>query len=318
MNDAAWTAPPAALPLRSVLAITDLSKAGTNAAWRAGIVARDRKLPLHILSLQSTRGNAPGTQAVLDKLAHELRDRLLITVSAQAVRGDLLREGAQAAREAGLLVIAPPRAHPLSDWVLGTRAERLARRARTPVLVVRRPAFTSYRKVIVPVALESESSGLIAAARALSRDPGMKVLHVLPIDHEDAMRLADVPERTIHSERQRAAQQARGALLELIATAGAHEDGAVPAICFGHAPTRVLEKERATGAELLVLGQRSRRSLVDLLPGGVARPSCGQRVPTCSSCRSGDPPVCGAAPLRDPWTACRGWIRMHCPPPRSR
>jgi len=271
MNDAAGTAPAAALPLRSVLVITDLSKAGTHAAWRAGIVARDRKLPLHILSLHSAHRSAPATSAVLDKLARELRDRLLITVSAQAVRGDLLREGARAAREAGLLVIAAPRAHSLSDWLLGSRAERLARRARTPVLVVRRPALTSYRNVIVPVALESESWGLIAAAGTLSRDPRMKVLHVLSTDHEDVMRLADVPERTIESERQRAAQRARGALLELIATAGAHEDGAVPAICFGHAPTRVLENERATGAELVVLGQRPHRSLVDLLPGGVAR-----------------------------------------------
>lgn len=271
MNDAAWAAPPAALPLRSVVVMTDLSKAGTNAVWRAGIVARDRKLPLRILSLPSARGSAPGTSAVLDKLSRELRDRLLITVSVQAVSGDLLREGAKAAREAGMLVIAAPRGRPLSDWLLGTLAERLARHARTPVLVVRRPALASYRNVIVPVTLGSESLGLLAAAGALSRDPRMKVLHVLSTDHEDAMRLADVPERTIHSERQRSAQRARGALLELIASAAAHEDCAVPAICFGHAPARVLEQERATGAELLVLGQRPRRSPVDLLPGGVAR-----------------------------------------------
>lgn len=269
-NDAAWAAPAAVLPLRSVVVMTDLSKAGTHAAWRAGIVARDRKLPLHILGLSSVRGNADGTQAELDKLARALRDRLLIPVSAQAVRGDLLREGAQAAREAELLVIAAPRSRPLVDWLLGTSAERLARR-RTPVLVVRRPAFTSYRRVVVPVALEGASWSQVAAARALSRDPAMKVLNVLPTDHEDAMRLADVPERTILSERQRAAQKARGALLELIAAAGAHDDCAEPAISFGHAPTRVLEQERASGADLLVLGQRPRRSLVDLLPGGVAR-----------------------------------------------
>jgi len=271
INSAARMAPQAALPLRGVLAITDLSKGATNAVWRAGLVARDRKMPLHILSLESASATTRRSQAVLDKLARELRERLLVDVSAQALRGSLLREGVRAARQAALLVIAAPREHLLRDWLLGTRAQQLAQRARIPVLMVRRFAVSSYRKVIVPVALESGAWSAIAAARALSRDPAMKVLHVLSTEHEDAMRLADVREITIHRERQKAADRTREALLELIATAGAHEDCAMPIVSFGHAATRVLEHERTTGADLIVLGQRPRRSLLDLLPGSVAR-----------------------------------------------
>lgn len=260
-----------ALQPRSVLAITDLSAAGTNAAWRAALVARDRGVPLDLLSLQQRPAAVPEALAALQDLARELRERLHIAVSAQAMAGELQREGAQAAMDAGLLVIAAGRGNLLGDWILGTRAERLVRRCRTPVLVVRRPAFTSYRNVVVPVELRAEAGTLIAAARALSRDPQMKVLHIVGTAHEEAMRLADVPEKVIHAQRQTTAERARRTLAELIAATGAHEDGAVPVVSFGHAPTSVLEDELARGAELLVVGKRPRPALADLLVGGVAQ-----------------------------------------------
>lgn len=260
-----------ALRPRSVLAITDLSAAGTNAAWRAALVARDRGVPLHLLNLQARPAAVPEALAALQELARELRERLHIATSAQAMAGELQREGAQAAGDADLLVIAAGRGNLLGDWILGTRAERLLRRCRTPVLVVRRPAFTSYRSVVVTVELRAEAGSLIAAARALSRDPRMKVLHVLGTAHEEVMRLADVPEKVIHAQRREAAEHARRALADLIAATGAHEDGAVPVVSFGHAPTSVLEDALARAAELLVLGKRPRPALADLLVGGVAQ-----------------------------------------------
>lgn len=260
-----------ALQPRSVLALTDFSPAGTNATWRAGLVARDRGVPLHLLNLQARSAAVPQADAALQDLARELRDRLHITVSAEAMAGELLREGAQAAADAGLLVIAAGGGNLLGDWILGTRTERLVRRCRTPVLVVRRPAFTSYRSVVVTVELRAEDSRLVAAARALSRDPQMKVLHILGTAHEEAMRLADVPGKVIQAQRQKAAERARRALADLIAPTGAQADGAVPVVSFGHAPTRVLEDDVAGAAELLVLGKRPRPALVDLVVGGVAQ-----------------------------------------------
>lgn len=260
-----------ALQPRSVLAIIDLCAAGTNAAWRAALVARDRGVPLHLLSLQASPAAVPEALAALQELARELRERLHISASAQAMAGELLRDGAQAAADAGLLVIAAGRGNLLGDWILGTRAERLVRRCSTPVLVVRRPAFTSYRNVVVSVELKAEAGSLIAAARALSRDPQMKVLHILATAHEEAMRLADVPPKVIHAQRQTTAERTRRALAELIAATGAHEDGAVPVVSFGHAPSSVLEDDLARNAELLVVGKRPRPVLADLLVGGVTQ-----------------------------------------------
>jgi nucleotide-binding universal stress UspA family protein len=252
-----------------VLAITDLSNNGTNAAWRAALVARDRGLPLRIVTVRS--GGLAQAQATLRALARELRERLHVTVAATAIHGRLLREGAAAARAAALVVLAAPGSNRLADWLLGTPAERLLRRSGTPVLLVRRTAYTSYRNVVVPVELRPESGALIAAGTSLSRDPRMKVFHVLDTDHEGTLRLADVPETVIRSTREKAVERARQALVDLIEAEGAHHDGAVPAIAFGNAPARVLEKEAMASADLLVLGKRRRRALPDFFRRGVAR-----------------------------------------------
>ena len=60
-------------------------------------------------------------------------------------------------------------------------------------------------------------------------------------------------------------------LRELIKASGAHKLGAVAAVAFGHAARCVLANERATGAELVVIGKRQRGLLADFILGGVTQ-----------------------------------------------
>ena len=66
-------------------------------------------------------------------------------------------------------------------------------------------------------------------------------------------------------------QRAHSALKELISSSGAKELGAVSAVAFGHAGNCVLTRERATGAELLVIGKRRRGLLANFILGGVTQ-----------------------------------------------
>jgi nucleotide-binding universal stress UspA family protein len=185
-----------------------------------------------------------------------------------------------ASRSAGLLVIGPRRSNPLREWISGTQAERLIRLCRIPTLVVKRPAtpgrnavFASgaepgcYGRVLVSVDLRPEAVDLIKAAMSFSRDPKTQIFHALSAGSNHRARAS---ESTING-RVTGMQKAQSALKELISSAGAQEFGAVSAVAFGHAADCVLARERATGAELVVIGKRRRGLLADFILGSVTQ-----------------------------------------------
>lgn len=250
-----------------VVALLDASPASVNAAWRAALVARDRRLALHLVALQGQRD--PGALAAAETLARELREHLGVRAVAHAPVPGGGQEHPCLCPGAALLVTAAPQGAGLSTWLARRRALHWLRAHQLPVLLVRQPAAGSYRSVVAAVPLDAGARAIVAAAHALSRDPRMKVLHVLDTAHEETMRLADVPERVVQAQRERAALQAGALVSDVIAAAGAQRDGAVPSIGFGDPALRVLEQEVTYGADLLVLGKRPRPALVDALRGGV-------------------------------------------------
>lgn len=155
--------------LKRVLVLCDLSLASTNAAWRAGLLARDHGAWLRILHVGRQASRVRQAQAALDALAWELQERLRIAVLAQSVRGDLGREAVAAAGEADLLVVRTAQAHPLRDWLAGFHPERLAQACQVPTLVVRRPASVGYRRVLASVDYDGEAAARVAAGTAMTR-----------------------------------------------------------------------------------------------------------------------------------------------------
>ena len=256
---------------RCVLAVTDLGPAGTNAAWRAALVARDRGVPLHLLCVQPDERALAAVQTTVQDLAGKLQQRLHVATTFACMTGGLQERIAEQAHRAGLLVLPWARGNLLVDAVIGSPAERMYRSLFMPMLVVRRPAFTSYRRVLVPVKLDADAVALIAAARSVSRDPRMRVFHVLDTSQEGSLRLADASERALRLQRHRRSRTAYTVLNELITRSGAHEQGASALISFGHVPARVLEIARAGSAQLIVVGKERRSLLAELFFGGVTQ-----------------------------------------------
>ena len=268
------------LPSHEVLVITDLAPASTNALWRAALIAREQGASLRLLHVGGERRRMTQTNEALEEISKEIHARLGIALNAEVVEGDLLLPKAiSAARSAGLLVIGPRRSNPLREWIAGTQAERLIRLCRIPTLVVKRPAAFGrnaalggtaepgrYGRVLVSVDLRPEAVDLIAAAMGFSRDPQTQIFHALGAgsDHGATATDASRPSDT-------AMQRAHSTLRELIRSSGAQKLGAVSAIAFGHAANCVLARERATGAELVVIGKRRRGLLADFILGGVTQ-----------------------------------------------
>jgi nucleotide-binding universal stress UspA family protein len=268
----------ASFPLHEVLVISDPSPASTNAVWRAALIAREQGASLRLLHVAGQREPAEQVHAALTAVGEQVRARLGIELNAEIVEGDLLAKAVVAARAAGLLVIGPRRVNPLREWVAGTQAERLIRLCRIPTLVVKRPATPGrnaalgsvepgrYGRVLVSVDLRPEAADLIAAAMHFSRDPQMHIFHALGAgaNHRSAAASSAKSGAT-------AMERAQSALRELVGFSGAHTLGAVPAVAFGRAAQCVLARERATGAELVVIGKRRRGLLADFILGGVTQ-----------------------------------------------
>lgn len=250
-----------------VLVLCDFSPAAINAAWRGALAARDQGARLRLLHVRR-HAEVSDAQRRLQQLAADLHERIAIPVVPCAVAGDPLEEVVRAARDASLLVLGARRGNLLREFILGTQAERLLRLCRVPVLVVKRPATASYRRVLVPVDLGPASDGVIAAAARFSRDPRMEVLHALSMRDQAALRMADVPEEILRRQRNLAADAATGRLEASIAQAGA---AARAAVTFGDAAASVIARERAMRAELVVVGKRRRGLLADFFLGSVTQ-----------------------------------------------
>jgi len=269
----------ASFPLHEVLVISDPSPASTNAIWRAALIAREQGASLRLLHVAGRREPAEQVHAALTAIGQQVHARLGIELNPEVVEGDLLAKAVAAARAAGLLVIGPRRANPLREWIAGTQAERLIRLCRIPTLVVKRPATPGrnaalgtaepgrYGRVLVSVDLRPEAADLIAAAMHFSRDPRMHIFHALGAGPNHRSGTAGTSARGGAT----AMERAQSALRELVGFSGAHKLGAVPAVAFGRAAQCVLARERATGAELVVIGKRRRGLLADFILGGVTQ-----------------------------------------------
>lgn len=274
------TGAPAHLPPRRILAVADRTPAARNAIWRAALLARECGASLHVMHAVRDARDAAAARVALDALCATLRERLGIAAEVEVAQGDLLREATRAAREADLLVLASRPGNSLRERVSGAPLERLVRLIRIPALVVKRPAAPPrgasladaglpgrYARVLVSVDLGRDAAGVIAAAGPFSRDPAMEVFHAVGARKEPARDTgveAARPEGT-------AVERARAGLRAAIAAAGEPGRGASAHVGFGRAASCLLGRQRAIGAELVVIGKRQRGLFADYFLGGITQ-----------------------------------------------
>jgi nucleotide-binding universal stress UspA family protein len=259
------------VPPRNLLVLHDLTSQATHAAWRAALIARDHGAGLCLLHAAGEADGIDTARRALEHLAADLRDQLGVRADVRVVQGDPISAAVQAGSRAGLVVLGARRANVLREWLFGTPAERLIRLCGGPVLVVKAPATSSYRRVLVPVDLGPAAAPAIQAAAGLSRSTRIEVFHSLAVRDEVTMRAADVPEDEVRKYRARSADRVRTRIHELIGTVPGAGESAVPSLGFGHASSMVLAKEQAMRADLVVIGKRRRGLLADFFLGSVTQ-----------------------------------------------
>lgn len=156
---------------KRILLVGDGSAASENAAWRAGLLAREHGAWLRILHVGRWHENAQAARLQLDALAWRLQERLQVAVIAQSLRGGLRRELTAAGAD---LVVTHPSQHPMRDRITGLHPASLVAGCDVPVLVVRKAAVMSYQRMLACVREDAQADRCLAAAARMA-DAGLWV-----------------------------------------------------------------------------------------------------------------------------------------------
>ena len=263
-----------------IVAATDFSEDAGNAVRRAALLSSRLGAALQLLhvvsrpSLDALREWVPPDRAerlVEDagRLLEEAAAAAGAPAKARLAVGEVVEEILAACARASMLVVGARGLNPLRDAILGTTAERVAARCPVPMLVVRAAPRAEYRSVLVALDLLPGSVGLLRAALRVAPGALISAAHAYEVPFEGALQRAGVGLEVIEGHRIEAARRARAAIEALGAAAGAA--GVVPVIERAHPARHIVETWRSLGADLVVIGKRSRSAVESMLLGSVTR-----------------------------------------------
>jgi nucleotide-binding universal stress UspA family protein len=275
---------------RSILATTDLSGHAREATLRAARIARDTGAALHVVhvlqvaaidKLRQRFSAAPAdlhtrlenaARFALEELAQAVERDYGVTPALRCVEGELLPEIERAAREtsADLLVSGARGISVARHLLLGATAERLLAQAPCTMLVVRRPAEVTYRRVLVPVDFTPSSLPALQRAQALAPAGRVYALHAYEAPFEGKLRLAGLEDKQLRSYVQEAADEASEGMSGLLAQAPA-TPRIEPLLLHGHPLAHTLDQEEELDCQLVVVGHGSGSRVDDYLLGSLSR-----------------------------------------------
>jgi nucleotide-binding universal stress UspA family protein len=271
--------------IRAVVAASDFSFSAHRAARRAGVLAKEHGAALHLLHVidSSTaesllrRSPALEVEQPLRLEAERALDSLAADVVAAGgvVNDRLLREGRATdeilaiSASSDLLVLGPRGVNPLRDFILGSTAERIARRIDCPMLVVKQDPQIPYDNVLVPVDFSEYSAPTLRFASELAPRATLHVFHAVDCSLKERLRSAGVADEGITAYGDKLLQEANAGMAEL--TAGPHGQPVSGTVQAGDARVDITERAAASQCTLIVMGKQGRSWLAEHILGSVTR-----------------------------------------------
>ena len=197
-------------------------------------------------------GVAPDVHLMVGKVQAEISNH------ADAIDADVLVLGA---RGAGFL----------RELLLGSTTERVLRRTRRSLLVVKQMAHETYLRVLLPVDFSPRSVDALHRARTVAPQAELVLLHAFEVPFEGKLRYAGVDEGALSSLRIQAKREATAKLNELVVAAGIDEARVRRLVLHGEASALILAQELEQDCDLIVIGKRGLGLLEELLLGSVTK-----------------------------------------------
>ena len=219
---------------QTIVAATDLSAPSRHACERAARLASDSGGTLALVhTLAATalddlrRWVGDDTQtpdtvridasARLHAIAADLSQRHGVKVTEHLATGHTVQQITRFAdqADADLLATGTRGSGFFRGVVVGSTAERLARRSGRPVLMVRQSVHEPYRRVLVPVDFSPWSADAIALAQRVAPGASLVLMHAVEVPFESRMRTVGVAESKVAHYRDAARREAREQLQDL-------------------------------------------------------------------------------------------------------
>ncbi len=273
------TQPPGALALKRLLVATDFSQRADIALKRAVQIVNEHGAALTLLHVcdADSRDDVLTRQLMVDAeetLRQTIRTLSLPDSAAATVRvatGKPFVEIIRAAREekAELVVVGAHGEHFLKDLLFGTTSEKVVRKGDRPVLVVKRPTYGPYRRVLVPVDFSDNSKYALELALHLAPEAQFHSLHVYQ-GLEAQLRRTGLPVSEIVRHQRPLAKEAQQ---EIDAFLGTIDHGGKPIrreVWNGRPHHEIATVAKRLRAELIAVGATGRTGLPYILLGSVA------------------------------------------------
>ena len=278
-------------PLQSIVAATDLSAPSRHAADRAVRLARSSGAAMHLVHtlaatalddlrrwLGAAADPVPAVEAEAREQLHaqaiELARRHGTHVVEHLVTGHAVEAITRQAEQlrADLLVTGTRGAGFLRGVVVGSTAERIAKRSQRPVLMVRQAAHEPYRRVLVPVDFSPWSAAAVELVARWMPQAMLLLMHAVELPYEGKLRLAGVDDSVVRHYRGRARHEAQQRMQVIAERSRLPADRLHTVIVEGADPWMLIaQQEQELDCDLIVVGKHGRHALEDLLLGSTTR-----------------------------------------------
>lgn len=273
------------MPIKRIVAATDLSQASALALGRAERLAAAHSAELHLVTAMPAnwrdelRAWFAGAEVQAD--AGVIRQRLADSVSAPAGAISVALEvldgdprdavAAYAERRAVQLVVVGAHGRSLvGETVLGSTALALMERCDAPILVVRNEATRDYRHVLAGVAVSEACAQAVCFAAELCPEADLTLLHAYQDPYAAELFLGQANPDAEAYYRSRSREQAQQALAGFVGRLGPLAARCHPLLAYGPPGVLLAHEAQHQRADLVVLGSRSKGRLEAALLGSVA------------------------------------------------
>lgn len=275
-----------------LLVCSDFSSFSDRAVARACALAADLGVPLTALHVVASGGADAFLQWLggdgqwEQRLVEDARQRLHAQWNAlpaplprppvvqwQVRSGSLIAEvkAVVQALSPELVVLGAQGESDLPHLVLGTTAERLLRRSRRPLLIVRQPADRAYRRVLVPVDFSPWTAITLQAVRRWMPSAHLVLLHAWSLPFDGKLAIAGVDADTVAHYRMRVRNEADQWLQRIANDHRLPDAQWTPCLVMGDASHAILEQARSQACDLIVMGKHGRHAAEELLLGSVCK-----------------------------------------------
>lgn len=259
----------------TVVAGVDLTAMGRRVAERARIVAEETGAELHLVHVLEPVGEAmisPSLARLMrvhqigeaEELARWCRERSKTSVTLEVVKGSPSWELSSRAKTSELVVVG---SSSLDAFTAGPVARRVARKAVTDTLVVRRQPRVPYRRVVAAVDFSEASRLSVDRALALFPEADLTVLYSLPSRFDPMMASAGLFQEEVDASRRARMEAAESRMAEFASS----WDGELRTVIADGPPAETIDEVvRRRSADLVVVGSRGATATRMVLLGTVA------------------------------------------------